>query len=64
MEISGVSATLQSSLGVNIIKNIDVINMDTRIEGTTRAEDAQGTPTPSRISPSLLAYEDNRKTTL
>ena len=27
-------------------------------EGTTRAEDAQGTPTQSRISPSILVYED------
>jgi len=26
---------------------------------TTRAEDAQGTPTQSRISPSILGYEDN-----
>jgi hypothetical protein len=26
--------------------------------GTTRAEDAQGTPTQSHISPSILAYED------
>ena len=27
--------------------------------GTTRAEDAQGTPSQSRISPSILVYEDN-----
>jgi len=27
-------------------------------EGTTRAEDAQGTPTQSHISPSILVYED------
>ena len=27
-------------------------------EGTMRAEDAQGTPTQSRISPSILVYED------
>jgi len=27
--------------------------------GTTRAEDAQGTPTQSHISPILLVYEDN-----
>ena len=26
--------------------------------GTTRAEDAQGTPTRSHISPSILVYED------
>ena len=26
--------------------------------GTTRAEDAQGTPTQSHISPSILVYED------
>ena len=26
--------------------------------GATRAEDAQGTPFPSHISPSILAYED------
>jgi len=26
--------------------------------GTTRAEDAQGTPTHSQISPSILVYED------
>ena len=28
--------------------------------GTTRAEDAQGTPTQSHISPSILVYEENR----
>jgi len=28
--------------------------------GTTRAEDAQGTPTQSHISSSILVYEDNR----
>ena len=28
--------------------------------GTTRAEDAQGTPTQSHISPSTLVYEDNK----
>jgi len=27
-------------------------------QGTTRAEDAQGTPTQSHISPSILVYED------
>ena len=27
--------------------------------GTTRAEDAQGTPTHSHISPSILVYEDS-----
>ena len=27
--------------------------------GTTRVEDAQGTPTQSHISPSILEYEDN-----
>jgi len=27
-------------------------------EGTTRAEDAQGTPTQSHVSPSILVYED------
>ena len=27
--------------------------------GTTRAEDAQGTPTHSHISPSVLVYEEN-----
>jgi len=27
--------------------------------GTTRAEDAQGTPFPSHISPSMLVYEEN-----
>ena len=26
--------------------------------GTTRAEDAQGTPTQSQISPRILVYED------
>ena len=29
--------------------------------GTARAEDAQGTPTQSHISPSILLYEDNTK---
>ena len=28
------------------------------VEGTTRAEDAQGSPTQSYISPSLLVYDD------
>ena len=28
--------------------------------GTARAEDAQGTPTQSRIPPSILVYEDNQ----
>ena len=27
--------------------------------GTARADDAQGTPTQSRVSPSILVYEDN-----
>ena len=27
-------------------------------EGTTRVEDAQGTPTQSHIPPSILVYED------
>ena len=30
--------------------------------GTTRAEDAQGTPTHSRISPVILVYNDERGT--
>ena len=29
--------------------------------GTARAEDAQGTPTQSHISPSILLYEDNQQ---
>jgi len=29
--------------------------------GTTRAEDAQGTPTQSHISPSIQEYEDYRQ---
>jgi len=29
-------------------------------EGTTRAEDAQGTPTQSHITPSILVYEDEK----
>ena len=28
-------------------------------EGTTRAEDAQGTPTQSHLSPSILVCEEN-----
>ena len=32
--------------------------------GTTRAEDAQGTPTKSHISPSVLVYEENDCTSL
>jgi len=28
--------------------------------GTKRAEDAQGTPTQSHISPSILVYEDKK----
>ena len=30
--------------------------------GAARAEDAQGTPTQSHISPSILVYEDNVET--
>ena len=30
-------------------------------EGTTRAEDAQGTPTQSHIPPSISVYEDRRR---
>ena len=29
--------------------------------GTTRAEDAQGTPNQSHISPSILAYKDQHE---
>ena len=29
--------------------------------GTARAEDAQGTPTQSHISPSILVYEDTNR---
>jgi len=29
--------------------------------GFTKAEDAQGTPTQSHVSPSILVYEDNEK---
>ena len=29
--------------------------------GNTRAEDAQGTPTQSHVSPSILAYEDEMR---
>ena len=32
--------------------------------GTTRAEDAQGTPTQSHASPSILAYEDDSNVVL
>ena len=32
--------------------------------GTTRAEDAQGTPTQSHLSPNILASEDNIRPTL
>jgi len=32
--------------------------------GATRAEDAQGTPTPSHLSPSILVYEDKSPATL
>jgi len=31
--------------------------------GTTSAEDGQGTPTQSHISPSILVYEENKKKT-
>ena len=31
------------------------------VRGTTRAEDAQGKPTQSHISPSILAYEDKER---
>ena len=30
-----------------------------RLRGTTRAEDARGTPDQNHISPSILVYEDN-----
>jgi len=34
------------------------LNGDLSGRGTTRAEDAQGTPTQIHISPSILVYED------
>ena len=33
--------------------------IDSDVVGTTRAEDAQGTPTQSHISPSTLVYEES-----
>ena len=34
------------------------LSLDGLREGTTRAVDAQGTPTQCHISPSILVYED------
>jgi len=39
-----------------------VFRVDDRVRvgrGAARAEDAQGTPTQSHMSPSILVYEDN-----
>ena len=36
-----------------------VIIEDLSGRGAARAEDAQGTPTQSQVSPSILVYEDN-----
>jgi len=38
---------------------IFIYNLHLSGRGTTRAEDVQGTPTQSHISPSILVYEDN-----
>ena len=32
--------------------------VDSGLEGTTRVEDAQGTPTQRHVSPSILVYEE------
>ena len=32
--------------------------IDSGLVGSTRAEDAQGTPTQSHVSPNILVYED------
>ena len=41
-----------------------VRSMDLPEGGTTRAEDAWGTPSQSHISPGMLAYEDHTAVTI
>ena len=36
------------------------VPLETTLFGTLRAEDAQGTPTQSHISPSILVYEEKQ----
>ena len=43
-------------------EDLKVTNPNLSGRGAARAEDAQGTPTQSHISPSMLVYEDNRQT--
>ena len=49
---------------MTIIANTFAVVIDSLVEslsqGTTSAEDAQGTPTQGHISPSVLVYEDKK----
>jgi len=40
------------------VVGVDILRVDLSGRGTARAEDAQGTPTQSHISPSILVYEE------
>ena len=40
------------------------VNFGTSDRGTTRADDAQGPPTQSHISPTILVYEENQYTSI
>ena len=44
---------------LSLVEMIDSGLVGSTDGGTTRAEDAQGTPTQSHISPSILVYEEN-----
>ena len=47
----------QTDWAANPIDGVDRLRVGGR--GAARAEDAQGTPTQSHISPSILVYEEN-----
>ena len=51
----------RTSVGNNSVGGVRVKRLTGRGRGTIRAEDAQGTPTQSHISPSILVYEDSAR---
>ena len=55
---SGSHWSTQRSTRGNMAKS-DHLSVGLSGRGTTRAEDAQGTPTQSHMSPSILVYEEN-----
>jgi len=52
MEFQGIYLFIESTHLSNVLGD------RLRGKGTTRAEDAQGTPTQSHMSPSILVYDD------